>query len=177
MTWIKLSLLCTTQVSHFSPYLIITKNLQSFTRHHHRAMFNIPDSSNVEFKVNVPNELMGNSNTLHQRCTHFPYKSMLEPTQNPRRQKADVSQVPLWGSTNSGCHRKKFIRDGELTPSIYALLHYTISNHRETVLIQEYISSGWCGNPFGIHEGYLRYFILHCQVQAARPKGILTTLF
>jgi len=170
MTRIELSLFCTAQVSHFSPHLTITKDLHSFTRHHHRAMFNMPDSSNVEFKVNVPNELMGNSNTLHQGCTHFPDKSMLQPTQNPRRQKADVRQVPFRGSTNSGWHRKKFIRDGDLTPSIYALLHYTISNPRETVLIQEYISSRWCGKPFEIHEGYLRYFILHCQMQAANLR-------
>jgi len=44
MTWIKLSLLYTKQVSHFSLYLIITKDLHSFTRQHHRAialMFNL----------------------------------------------------------------------------------------------------------------------------------------
>jgi len=40
--------------------------------------------------VNTLNELMGNFNTLHQGCTHFPDRSIQEPTQNPRRQKADV---------------------------------------------------------------------------------------
>jgi hypothetical protein len=138
---------------------------------------NMPDSFNVSFKVDVLNELMGNSITLHQGCTHFPDKSIQEPTQNPRRQKVDVRQVPFWGSKNSECHRKKFIRDVGLTPSIYASLHYIINNPRETVLIQEYFSSRWYGKPFEIHGGYLRYFILHCQMQAARRKEILTALF
>jgi hypothetical protein len=56
--------------------------------------------------VNVLNALKGNPNTLHQGCTHFADKCIQEPTQNPRRQKVDVRQVPFWGSTNRGCHRE-----------------------------------------------------------------------
>lgn len=63
--------------------------------------------------------------TISQGCRNFPTKKKkknCKPSQNSRRQRDDVNQVPYGGPTNITRQRTKFGRHGDWTPGVCALV-------------------------------------------------------
>jgi hypothetical protein len=58
---------------------------------------------------------------LPRGFTYFPKSS--GPPQNSRCQESDMTHVPYWEPTNTGCRRIKFSRSGNLAPGICTTLH------------------------------------------------------
>jgi hypothetical protein len=148
-----------------------------FTRHHQRAVFNMADSLSVEFKCK--NSLWTYGLLQHitpgvYTFSRYIYVSQLKILYARKltwgqfhTEDSQIFGATVHNSVTTSSWHKVFMHPC-ITPSIIPEEHF---------LIREYISSRWYDKPFEIHKRYRRYFISRCQMQAARAKETLTTLF